>query len=100
MKLGVMLCRAAQDGQVTVKSSDKTWSTGGENGKSFQYSCQENPMDSMNRQKVMTLGDKPPGWKVPNMLLVKNTGQLLIVPERMKLLAKAEMMFSCRCVWW
>ena len=29
MKLWTILCRATQDGWVTVKSSDKTWSTGG-----------------------------------------------------------------------
>ena len=28
-----------------------TWSTGGGNGKPLQYSCLENPMDSMKRQK-------------------------------------------------
>ena len=38
-----------------VESSDKTWSTGEGNGKSFQYSCLENLMNSMKRQKVMTL---------------------------------------------
>ena len=38
-----------------VESSDKTWSTGEGNGKSLQYSCPENPMNSMKRQKDMTL---------------------------------------------
>ena len=55
-----MPCRATQGGQVTVKSSDKTWSTGWGNGKSLQYSYQENPVDSMKRQKDMTPEDKPP----------------------------------------
>ena len=45
-----MLCRATKDGQVTVESSDKTWSTGEGNGKPLQYSCLENPMNSMKRQ--------------------------------------------------
>ena len=36
------------------------WSTGGENGNPFQYSCLENLMDSMNRQKYMTQEDEPP----------------------------------------
>ena len=44
--------RATQDEQVLVKSSDKTWSTGGWNGKSLQYSCCENPMNNMKRQKI------------------------------------------------
>ena len=44
-----MPCRATQDGQVMVESSDKTWSTGEGNGKPLQYSCLENPMNSMKR---------------------------------------------------
>ena len=58
VKLWAMLCRACQDGWVMVDSSDKTWSTGEENGKSLQYSCLENPMNSMKRQKDMTLKDE------------------------------------------
>ena len=38
-----------------VESSGKTWSTGEENGKPLQYSCLENPMNSMKRQKDTTL---------------------------------------------
>ena len=60
MKLLAMLCRASQDGQVMVESSDKTWSTGEGNGKPLQYSCFENPMNSMKRQKDMTLNDELP----------------------------------------
>ena len=55
-----MLCRAAQDGQVMVETSDKTWSTGERNAKSLQYSCLENPINSMKRQKDMTLKDELP----------------------------------------
>ena len=40
-----------------VESSDKMWFTGGGNGKPFQYSCLENPMKSMKRQKDMILKD-------------------------------------------
>ena len=57
-----MLCRATQDGQVTVESSDKTWSTEEENDKPLQYSCLENPMNSMRRQKDTTLKDELPGY--------------------------------------
>ena len=53
------MCRATQDGQVMVESSDKTWSTGEGNGKPLQYSCLENSMNSMKRQKDMTLKDEP-----------------------------------------
>ena len=43
-----------------VESSDKMWSTGEEDGKPLQYSCLENPMNSMKRQKEMTLKDELP----------------------------------------
>ena len=41
-----------------VESSGKTWSTGEGNGKPLQYSCLENPMNSMKRQKDRTLKDE------------------------------------------
>ena len=47
--------KATQDGRVIVESSDKTWSSGEGNGKPLQYSCPENPMNSMKRQKDMIL---------------------------------------------
>ena len=43
-----------------VESSDKTWFTGEGNGKPLQYSCLENPMNSMKRQKDRTLKDELP----------------------------------------
>ena len=43
-----------------VESSDKTWSTGEGNSKPLQYSCLENPMNSMKRQKDRTLKDELP----------------------------------------
>ena len=43
-----------------VESSDKMWSTGEENGKPLQYSCLENSMNSMKRQKDRTLKDELP----------------------------------------
>ena len=33
-----------------VEKSDRMWSTGEGNGKPLQYSCLENPMNSMKRQ--------------------------------------------------
>ena len=41
-----------------LESSDKLWSTGEGNGKPLQYSCLENPMNSMNRQKDRALNDE------------------------------------------
>ena len=43
-------CRATQDGRVMVERSDRMWSTGEGNGKPLQYSCLENPVNSMKRQ--------------------------------------------------
>ena len=40
------------------ESSDKMWSTGEGNGKSLQYSYLENTINSMKRQKDMTLKDE------------------------------------------
>ena len=54
--------RATQDGRVMVESSDKTWSIREGNGKPLQYSCLENLMNSMKRQKDMTLKDELPRW--------------------------------------
>ena len=45
-----------------MECSDKMWSTGEGNGKLLQYSCLENPMNSMKRQKHRTLKDEVPRW--------------------------------------
>jgi len=63
-----------------VKSSDKTWSTGEGNGKPLQYSCLDNPMNNMKRQKDKTLKDE-----IPRLVGVpyakENSGE--VTPERM-----------------
>ena len=73
-----MACRATQDGQVMVESSDKMWSTGEGNGKPLQYSCLENPMNSMKREKDRTLKEELP----MSVGAQCDTGEL--TPERMK----------------
>ena len=55
-----MPCRATQDGQVMVESFDKMGSTEEGNGQPLQYSCLENPMNSMKRQEDRTLKDELP----------------------------------------
>ena len=60
MKLWAMLCRATQDKLVIGESFDKMWYTGGENSKPLQFSCQENPLNSMNTEKDMTPEVEPP----------------------------------------
>ena len=53
-------CGATQDGLVMVERSNRMWSTGEGNGKSHQYSCLENPMNSTKRQN-----DKIPKEELP-----------------------------------
>ena len=55
-----MPCTATQDERVMVESSDKMWFTGEGNGKPLQYSCLENPINSMKRKKDRTLKDELP----------------------------------------
>ena len=43
-----------------MEGSDKMWPTGEGNGKPLQYSCLENPMNSMKRQKDRTLKNELP----------------------------------------
>ena len=51
---------ATQDGQVMGEGSDRRWSTGEGNGKPLQYSCLENPMNSMKRQNNRILNEELP----------------------------------------
>ena len=63
---------ATQDGRGMVKRSDRMWSTGEENGKKLQYSCLENPMNSMKRQN-----DRIPKEELPRSVgLQYATGDL------------------------
>ena len=43
-----------------MESSDRMWSTGEGTGKPLLYSCLENPMNTMKRQKDRTLKDELP----------------------------------------
>ena len=55
-----MLCRDTQDRWFMVENFDKMWSTEEGNGKPLQYSCLENTMNNMKRQKDRTLKDELP----------------------------------------
>ena len=55
-----MLCGATQDRRIMVESSHKMWSTGEGSGKPLQFSCFENSMNSMKRQKGMIVKDELP----------------------------------------
>ena len=54
-------CGATQDWRVMVERSDRMWSTGKGNGKPLQYSCLENPINSMKRQNDSLLKRNYPG---------------------------------------
>ena len=43
-----------------VERSDRMWSTGEGNGKPLQYSCPENPMNTMKRQNDRILKEELP----------------------------------------
>ena len=43
---------ATQDGRDMVERFDRMWSTGEGNGKPLQYSCLENPMNSMKGKMI------------------------------------------------
>ena len=77
-----MLYWATQVGQVVVERSDRMWSTGEGNDKPLQYSCLENPMNSMKRQKDRTLKDELPRLVGAQEMLREISGE--ITPERMK----------------
>ena len=52
---------ATEDGRVMVERSDRMWSTGEGNGKPLQYSCLENPMNSMKSHNDRILKGELPG---------------------------------------
>ena len=64
----------------------KTWSTGGGNGKPLQYSCLENTMSSMKRQKDITLKAEPPRSVAGQYTIGEDRK---IAPERMKRLSQS-----------
>ena len=61
--------------------------TGEGNGKPLQYSCLESPMNSVKRQKDMTLKDELPG-SVDALMLLEISGE--ITQERMKRQSQSE----------
>ena len=67
-------------------------STGEGNGKPLQYSCLENLMNSMKRQKDRTLKDE-----LPRLVGTQYTTgeEQEIAPDRMKRLSQMEMTPSC-----
>ena len=54
-----MSCSAAQ-GRLVMESYEKMWSTGEGDSKPLQYSCLDNTMNSMKRQRDRILKDELP----------------------------------------
>ena len=79
-----------------VESSDKMWSTGEGNGIPLQFSCLENPMNGMKRQKIRTLKDE-----LPNLVGAQYaTGdQWRNNSKKNEEIAKAKITLSCECDW-
>ena len=66
-----------------VERSDTMWSTGEGNGKPLQYSCLENPMNSMKRQNDRILKEElPRSVGAQYAMLQEISGE--ITPERTK----------------
>ena len=91
-----MPCGATQDGWVMVERSDRMRSTGEGNGKPLQYSCLENPMNSMKRQNDRILKEELLRSVGPSILL-EISGE--ITPERMKGWSQSKKNTSCGCDW-
>ena len=72
---------AIQDGRVMVERSDRMWSTGEGNGKPLQYSCLENPMNSIKKQNDRILKEELPR-SVGSQYATGDQGKT--TPERMK----------------
>ena len=66
-----MLCGATQDRQVMLERSDRMWFTGEGNAKPLQYSCLENPMNSMKRQNGRILKEELPS-SVSSSINIRN----------------------------
>ena len=84
---------------------DKTCFTGAGNGKPLQYSCLENLMNTMKRQKDMTLEDKPSRWVgvqyTWGVLGEKWRGEVeKQLQKEWRAWAQVETSLSCGCVWW
>jgi len=67
-----------------IENSDKTWFTGGGNGKTIQYSCYENHLNIIKRQKYMTPEDESPRSKGVKYATGEEQRQLLISPKRIE----------------
>ena len=85
-----MPCRATQDARVMVERSSKMWFTGKGKDKALQYSCLENPINSMKRQKDRTLKDQFPELVGARYGTGDHLSDKMITPERVTRQVKAK----------
>ena len=76
------------------RGTSKNVSTGEGNGKPLQYSCLENLMNSMKRQKDRTLKDGLPR-SVGAQYATENSGE--IIPQRIKRQSQSKTKPTCGC---
>ena len=86
-----------QDGRVMVERCDRMWSTGEGNGKQLQYSCFENPMNSMKRQNDRILKEELPRSLGAQYATADQWRKNSRKNERMK--PKQKTIPSCGCDW-
>ena len=100
MKLLAMTCRTTQKGWVVVEGSEKkkNWSTREGNGKPLQYSCLENPRNSIKRHKDMTLEDEP--IRLIGVQYATGEEQWNSSRKEWRSWAKADMTSNFGCAWW
>ena len=85
VKLWAILCRASQDGWITVKTSHKMWSTSKGMASHLSILTLTTPWTVWKGKKLWHRKTNSPGWEVHNMLLEKS-GK--IAPEGRKRLSQ------------
>ena len=82
-----------------VERSDTMWSTGEGNGKPLQYSCLENPMNSMKRQNDRILKEELPRLVGAQYATGEQWRNSSRKNEEMEPKKKKKKTPSCRCDW-
>ena len=85
--------------KLDYRFTGQTCSTGEGNGKPLQYSCIENPMNSMKRQTDRTLKDEPPTPQVSRCPICYWRTVEKQIQKEWRDRAKAKTTPSCGCDW-
>src|SRR5574337_930254 len=90
---------ATHDGRVMVERSDRMWSTGEGNGKPLQYSCLENPMNSMKRQNDRILKEDLPKLEVVKQEMARVNVDILGI-NKLKWTGMGEFSSDDHCIYY